>query len=187
MFQSSVKVEKVVLRLKNVKSSWKGFEIYCFSCFPIQNFIPRSTMVADIFEEFEPPSKNFLATPLTRSNILPRKNIPISKWMFYTLVHRIKSVIKSFDICSHHHHHYYFWMFFWNMMKVVTTATKILKFLKLINLGKIQNALAVVWWKRRNNWKKFHYVVWNLFTLTLVTDSPTHLTSKYVSLIEGRW
>ena len=51
-------------RLEYVKSSWKGSEIYRFSCLATQNFIPRSTMVADIFEEFEPPSKKFLATPL---------------------------------------------------------------------------------------------------------------------------
>ena len=51
-------------RLEYLKSSWKESEIYRFSCSATQNFIPRSAMVADIFEEFEPPSKKFLATPL---------------------------------------------------------------------------------------------------------------------------
>ena len=40
-----------------MKSSWKGSEIYRFSCSATQNFITRPTMMADIFEEFEPPSK----------------------------------------------------------------------------------------------------------------------------------
>ena len=51
-------------RLEYVKSSWKGSEIYRFSCSAAQNFILQPTMVANIFEEFEPPSKKFLATPL---------------------------------------------------------------------------------------------------------------------------
>ena len=50
-------------RLEYVKSSWKGYEIYRFSCSATQHFIPRPTMLADIFEEFEPLSKKFLATP----------------------------------------------------------------------------------------------------------------------------
>ena len=56
-------------RLEYMKSSWEGSEIYRFSCFAIQNFIFRPTMVADKFGEFEPPSENFLATPLV--NIFP--------------------------------------------------------------------------------------------------------------------
>ena len=51
-------------RLVYVKSHWKGSKIYCFSRALMQNFIRRLTMVADIFEGFEPPCKNFLATPL---------------------------------------------------------------------------------------------------------------------------
>ena len=35
-----------------------------FSRSLIQNFLCRQTMVPDNFEDFEPPSKNFLATPL---------------------------------------------------------------------------------------------------------------------------
>ena len=44
-------------RLECVKSSWKGSEIYRFSRSLTQNVFPRPTMVADIFEDFEPPSK----------------------------------------------------------------------------------------------------------------------------------
>ena len=51
-------------RLVYVKSSWTGSKIYRFSCSATQNFIPRLTVVADIFDDFEPPSKKFLATPL---------------------------------------------------------------------------------------------------------------------------
>ena len=47
-----------------MKSHWKGSEIYRFSRSVTRNFLCRSTMVADIFEDFEPPSKKFLATPL---------------------------------------------------------------------------------------------------------------------------
>ena len=62
-------LEKTVLRLKKdrsryVKSHRTGSEIYSFSRSATQNFLHRSTMVADIFEDFEPPSKKFLATPL---------------------------------------------------------------------------------------------------------------------------
>ena len=52
-------------RLVYAKSSWKGSEIYRFSCSASQNFIPLPTMGADILYDFEPPSKKFLATPLT--------------------------------------------------------------------------------------------------------------------------
>ena len=51
-------------RLEYVKSHWKGSEIYRFSRFVTRNFLCQSTMVADIFEDFEPPCKKFLATPL---------------------------------------------------------------------------------------------------------------------------
>ena len=52
-------------RLEYKKSHWKGSKIYRFSCFVTRNFLCRSTMVADIFEDLEPPSKKFLATPLS--------------------------------------------------------------------------------------------------------------------------
>ena len=55
--------------LEYVKSHWKESEIYSFSCSVTRNFLCRSTMVANIFEDFEPPSKKFLATPLLCSNI----------------------------------------------------------------------------------------------------------------------
>ena len=51
-------------RLEYVKSVWKGSEIYCFRCSTTQNFIPLPTLATDIFEEFESPSKDFLAMPL---------------------------------------------------------------------------------------------------------------------------
>ena len=35
-------------------------EIYYFSRSTTQNFLRRPTMVANIFEDFEPPSKKFL-------------------------------------------------------------------------------------------------------------------------------
>ena len=44
----------------------KEFEIYHFRCSATQNFIRRSTMVADIFEDFDRPSKKFLATSLEK-------------------------------------------------------------------------------------------------------------------------
>ena len=47
-----------------VKSIWKGSEIYRFNRSLTQNFLRRLTSVADIFEDFERPSKDFLATPL---------------------------------------------------------------------------------------------------------------------------
>ena len=46
-----------------VKSYWKGTKIYRFSRYITQNCLRRQP-VANIFEEFEAPSKNFLATPL---------------------------------------------------------------------------------------------------------------------------
>ena len=51
-------------RLEYVKSYWKVFEIYRFSRSGTQNVLCWPTMVANIFEHFEPPSKKFLATPL---------------------------------------------------------------------------------------------------------------------------
>ena len=40
-------------RLEYMKFHWKGSEIYRFSHSAAQNFLCRSTMVADIFEDFE--------------------------------------------------------------------------------------------------------------------------------------
>ena len=48
----------------------KKSEIYRFSRFGTQNFLRRPTMVANIFEDFEPPSKKFLATPSYNLNNL---------------------------------------------------------------------------------------------------------------------
>ena len=56
--------------LEYVKSSRKGSEIYRFSRFATQNVIPRSAMVGDIFKDFEPPSKKFLAMPLVFNLVL---------------------------------------------------------------------------------------------------------------------
>ena len=52
-------------RLEWVKSRWKRSEIYLFSRSLTQNFLHWPNMVTDIFEDFELPSKNFLATPLS--------------------------------------------------------------------------------------------------------------------------
>ena len=52
-------------RLEYLKSHCKGSEIYRSSCSTTQNFLRLPTALAHIFEEdFEPPSKKFLATPL---------------------------------------------------------------------------------------------------------------------------
>ena len=48
-------------RLEYTKSYWKGFEI---SSSGTHSFLRWLTMVADIFKDFEPPCKKFLATPL---------------------------------------------------------------------------------------------------------------------------
>ena len=54
--------------IEYLKSHSKGFEIYRLSCSTTPNFLRRPTMVADIFEDFEPPSKEFLATSLNIVN-----------------------------------------------------------------------------------------------------------------------
>ena len=51
-------------------SHWKKSEIYHFNRFATQNFLRRPTMLANIFEDSEPPSKKFLATPLYDLNNL---------------------------------------------------------------------------------------------------------------------
>ena len=51
-------------RLEYVKSHWKVSQIYRFSRRATQIFVRRPTIVADIFDNFEPPSNKFLATPL---------------------------------------------------------------------------------------------------------------------------
>ena len=53
-----------------MKSLWKGSEIYRFSRSATQNFLGRPTMVTDISQDFELPSKKFLATPLSWINVL---------------------------------------------------------------------------------------------------------------------
>ena len=50
--------------IEYLKPHSKGFEIYRLSCSTTQNFLRRPTMWADIFEDFQPPSKKFLATLL---------------------------------------------------------------------------------------------------------------------------
>lgn len=51
-------------RLGLVKSRWERSEIYGFSRFLTLNFLRQPNIVADIFEDIEPPSKNFIATTL---------------------------------------------------------------------------------------------------------------------------
>ena len=51
-------------RLEYLKSHCKGSEIYHSSRSTTQIFLPQPTVVADIFEDFEPPSKKYLATTL---------------------------------------------------------------------------------------------------------------------------
>ena len=50
-------------RLENVKPYWKGVENGRFRCSIKQAFLCQPSVVADIFEDFEPASKKFLATP----------------------------------------------------------------------------------------------------------------------------
>ena len=57
-------------RLGLVKSCWERSEIYRFNRSSTQNFLRKPSTAADIFEEFEPPPKNFLAMPLSLSNSL---------------------------------------------------------------------------------------------------------------------
>ena len=71
-------------RLEYVKSYWKGSEIYCFSRSVTRNFLCRSTMVVDISEDFEPPSKKFLATPLQTGKISALSSINVGKNDFLT-------------------------------------------------------------------------------------------------------
>ena len=47
-----------------LKSHSKRSEIYPFSCSTTSNFLYQPTMVIDIFEDFEPPSKKFLGKSL---------------------------------------------------------------------------------------------------------------------------
>ena len=51
-------------RLGLVKSRWERSEIYRFSRFLTLNFLRQPNIVADIFEDIEPLSKNFIATTL---------------------------------------------------------------------------------------------------------------------------
>ena len=56
-------------RLEYVHSHWKGSKIYRFSRSATQIFLRWRTMVADISEDFEPPSKKFIVAPLDYSFI----------------------------------------------------------------------------------------------------------------------
>ena len=81
MSQSRVKVKRTVLQLKKryVECHLKESQIYRFSRLTTQNFLRRSpTMVADIFEDFEAPSKKFLAT-LLKPHCHTRLSKPILK------------------------------------------------------------------------------------------------------------
>ena len=51
-------------RLKYVKFNWKGPALYRASRSTTQSFLGGQTIVTYIFEDFESPSKKFLATPL---------------------------------------------------------------------------------------------------------------------------
>ena len=51
-------------RLVYLRSHWKRCEIYRFSPSTTQNCLRRPTMLANIFEGFEPPSNKFLAALL---------------------------------------------------------------------------------------------------------------------------
>ena len=51
--------------IEYLKSHSKESEIYRLSCSTIPpTFLRRPPMVTDIFEDFEPPSKKFLARPM---------------------------------------------------------------------------------------------------------------------------
>ena len=50
--------------IEHLKSHWKGSDIYRLNFSTTPNFLHRPTMVTNIFEDFEPPSKKFLATSL---------------------------------------------------------------------------------------------------------------------------
>ena len=53
--------------IEYLKSHSKRYEIYRLSGSTTPNFLRWPTMVTDIFENFEPPSKKFLATPLLKT------------------------------------------------------------------------------------------------------------------------
>ena len=77
-------------RLELVISHWKKSEIYRFFRFLTPNFLFRPTIVAEIFEDFEPPSKNFLAMSLSKYIIweMRKKNYnlnSISVFIWYPL------------------------------------------------------------------------------------------------------
>ena len=57
-----------------------------------QNFFRRSTMVANIFEGFEPPSKKFLDTPL----LYILFSIKESEYVILQLITPFSGVIKKF-------------------------------------------------------------------------------------------
>ena len=50
--------------IEYLKAHSKGSDICHLSCSTIPNLLCRPTMVIEILEDFEPPSKKFLATPL---------------------------------------------------------------------------------------------------------------------------
>ena len=72
-------------RLELVKSHWKRSEIYRFSCSLTQTFLRHPTIVADFFEDFEQPFKNFLAMPLLciTENV---NNTTLVSWIYCYIV-----------------------------------------------------------------------------------------------------
>ena len=64
MFQSVRESSSVAKkdRLEHVKSHWKKSEIHCFSRSTTQSVLVQPNMVADISDNFKPPSKKVLAT-----------------------------------------------------------------------------------------------------------------------------
>ena len=73
-------------KLEYVKFHWKGSDIYRFSRSVTRNFLCQSTMVADIFEDFEPHSKKFLATPLVFFvSSFTQKQIEYLEWSVFCM------------------------------------------------------------------------------------------------------
>ena len=71
--------------IEYLKSHSRGSEIYRLSCFTTPNFLRRLTMVTDIFENFDPPSKKFLAMPLRSVWFLFYPYFLLSSFFFFYL------------------------------------------------------------------------------------------------------
>ena len=116
-------------RLEYVKSHWKRSEPYRFSRFAIQNFLQRPTLVPDVSEDFETPSKKFLATSLQgfinkiiyllNRYFFTRTNCPNS--IIYKLLVFIKNdtnVLKDFFINVQ----FYSWSFITRLVYTILLA-----------------------------------------------------------------